>query len=150
AEVAACGRVIAEQADRMTTVARRLLGFARGREQSRGPVDLLAVAGQALELVEPLAKKARVSLVLADGVPTFAAIDEGAFHHVLTTLTVNGIHAMRRGGTPRVAVRVERARPPADRRLPRGEYASIAILDEGEGIPEEERVRLFEPFFTTK
>lgn len=67
--------------------------------------------------------------------------DSGALQQVLVNLCVNASHAIgeRRGG--RIEVRTRKS---GERRV------SIAVVDNGSGIPPEVMQRIFEPFFTTK
>jgi signal transduction histidine kinase len=153
-------RIIVEQADRMAKIIRQLLDFARTRTVQKSPVDLAQVARQTIVLLDPLARKRRVTLRYVGDVDagrgaaasfkTVADVDASQMQQVLTNLVMNGVHAMKGGGELTIAVERERLRPPADHGGPEGEYLAIRVVDQGEGIPDDVLPRIFEPFFTTK
>ncbi len=132
-------RVVVEQAERMTRIIRQLLDFARTRAPHRRAEELGTLARSVTALLEPLATKSGVSVVVKDDEPAQASVDAGQIQQVLTNLVVNAVQAQPNGG----AVRVE-VRPPRDG------HALIAVEDDGPGVPPELHARIFEPFFTTK
>ena len=67
-----------------------------------------------------------------------ARIAPDALRQVLLNLTLNAIEASERGASIRLVASVSAG------------TVSIAVEDEGAGIPEPLRARLFEPFFSTK
>ena len=150
-EAANNARIIAEQSQQMTRIIRHLLDFARPRTPQKARVDIRQVVRQTFGLLQPLAEKRRVDLVLLDGgEPVLADVDAPALQQVLSNLVVNGIHAMFRGGRLTVAIERERLRPPVDHGGPEAEYLAVRVRDEGVGMDEETQRHLFEPFFTTK
>ena len=62
----------------------------------------------------------------------------GEIRQVVANLVGNAIDAMPDGGLLSVSVRVV------------GDCIELAVMDTGQGIPEEARDKLFQPFFTTK
>jgi signal transduction histidine kinase len=83
--------------------------------------------------------------ILVDGQALGAGVmvrgQSGTLQQVIVNLCVNGSHAIgdRRDGL----IRIQVARPDAG-------HVSIAVSDNGSGIPPEIMSRIFEPFFTTK
>jgi signal transduction histidine kinase len=142
-------RIIAEQADRMAEIIRRLLDFSRRRSVSRGRRELGPVVARTLELIGPVAQKRRVAVeqTLADA-PVFVEIDEAQLQQALANIVLNGIQAMEAGG--RLRVRVGQRSAHRLRDDPPAEHAFVAVEDEGPGIAPERLAELFEPFFTTK
>jgi len=144
-------RIITEQSQQMTRIIRQLLDFARPRTPQKARVDLRQVVRQTFGLLQSLAEKRRVDLVLLDAAePALADVDAPALQQVLSNLVVNGIHAMSRGGRLTVAIERVRLRPPADHGGPEADYLAVRVRDEGVGMDEEVQRHLFEPFFTTK
>ncbi len=144
-------RIIRAQSDRMATIIRQLLDFARSRPAHRERTDLRSTATQTLSLLTALARKRNVNLTLtAAEAPVWAIVDTGQVQQVLTNLVINALHAMTRGGTVTVSVQCERACPPEAHGGAAGNYVCVRVEDEGEGISKESLQHIFEPFFTTK
>jgi len=145
------GRVIVEQAIRMTTIIRQLLAFARRQPPRTAAHDLSQLVDETLALLAPLAARRQVLLRRPTGAATPAAdVDVAQMQQALTNLVVNGIQAMPHGGTVEVAVDRVDATPPLGERGDAGSFARITVRDEGSGIAVADRERIFEPFFTTK
>jgi signal transduction histidine kinase len=143
--------IIVGATERMTGTIRQLLQFARRGGPEKKPCDLRKLAGDVIDLILPLARKAHVELRLApgDGDAT-AHVDAGQFQQVVTNLAMNAIQSIRRGGTVELRVRRERIEPPAELHRSEGEYLCLRVEDDGEGIAPENLPHIFEPFFTTK
>lgn len=149
-EAAESCKIIAAQADRVTSIVRQLLDFARRRIPKRAEAELREVAERAASLLSTLAKKSNVNVVVAPSRdPVHANVDTSQIEQAVTNLVINAVHAMPKGGTVTVATRNIRAAPPSSPEAER-DCAVIEISDEGAGIPEEHLGRIFEPFFTTK
>ncbi len=144
-------RVIVEQVARMTKLIRQLLDFARKGELQPADVDVRALVEHAVALLDPIARKSGVSLIVAGGEHVVQArIDPEQMTQVVLNLVMNAVQATARGKTVSIAVGSARAAPPAEDG--RGEQAClrIEVRDEGAGIPSDALPRIFEPFFTTK
>ncbi len=130
---------IKAEADRITGIVRQLLTFARRDKPQRIPTDLVALVGSTVNLLQPLAEKQAVELIVKsdDQLPK-ATIDPAQIQQVLTNLIVNAIQAMRYGGPVEISVSAL------------ADELSIAIHDRGPGIAASELPHLFEPFYTTK
>jgi PAS domain S-box-containing protein len=100
------------------------------------PTSLADVVTQAIDLVEPLAKRADVQIVVAPG--SFQGVtvraDSRRLLQALINVVSNGIKYNRPGG--KVAIQGEKEE---------GAYR-LEVSDTGDGIPDEHRGRLFEPF----
>ncbi len=141
--------IIKSQGDRMTAIIRQLLHFARPQPAARASMDLRQIAGQTLALLNPMARKRQVELILDDGEEVPAKVDARQLEQVMINLVTNAIDAMPRGGRVTVAVNRAPASHPED---PSGtrKHLRIEVRDEGIGISGEDCDQLFEPFFTTK
>ena len=100
------------------------------------PVDLGAVVGEAIVLIEPMARRSNVRIVRRDeaNAPETVLADAQRLKQSLLNLLSN---AIKYGGSDaEVLVRVERA----------GERARVSVVDRGPGIPDEDVPKLFTPF----
>jgi len=143
--------VIAEQGERMTRIIRQLLNFARRRPGPKARVDVRAVARQTITLLESLARKRGVALELLEPEsPEEAVIESNQVEQALTNLVVNGIQALRHGGTVKIAIAEAWERPPTHLDAAAGTFLKIEVTDDGEGIDAEDLPHVFDPFFTTR
>jgi two-component system, NtrC family, sensor kinase len=144
-------RIVADQAVRMGAIIRQLLDFARRRTVRKEPRDLVAVVDSTLRLLAHLADRGGVALSASHQAPTaVVAIDDGLIQQVVTNLVMNGIQATPPGGSVRVGVRRQRARPPADLGGEELDCLSLSVDDTGRGMDADTLAHAFEPFFTTK
>jgi signal transduction histidine kinase len=141
--------VIAEQSGRMAVLVRQLLTFARRSAIETAPVELLALARETIELLDPIAKPKQVTLRV-EGDPIVARANRAEIAQVITNLVGNAIDAMPRGGTVTVTTRTEHAHLPEVPGVGPREWASIEVRDDGMGIAAAVLPRIFDPFFTTK
>jgi two-component system NtrC family sensor kinase len=157
AELSTYGRIIAEQVERMRVIIRQLLDFSR--RQRRGPgmvalereaVDLNDLIARTRALVEPLAEKRQVQLVLDEAEHVVAPVDPALVQQVVLNLLTNALQAMARPGTVRLSVYRDHATAPAGVEAATGDYARLTVEDKGQGIDPAILPRVFEPFFTTK
>jgi signal transduction histidine kinase len=143
--------IIAQQADRMANIIRQLLDFSRRRASNKSPTDLVALARRSLELLQPLAQKRGLTLKVAPVNEVMCAdVDPGQIQQGLTNLVINAIQAMDRPGEIEVVVGRREVRPPHEIDAAPGEYFSLSVRDQGQGISAEHIDHVFEPFYTTK
>ena len=128
------GARLREDVARLATLAEQLLDLQRlrGSAAQLVPLDLAAVARDAVADIAPLAVAAGYTLAFASRRdPCMVRGDRGALQRALANLLQNAIeHGGRRG---RIAVTLD-------------EDGSLDVIDEGGGIPEAERERIFEAF----
>jgi two-component system sensor histidine kinase PilS (NtrC family) len=105
------------------------------------------VAAAAIRLVREHPDCPEDAVIDLTGDPTPMEGDEDLLHRVVSNLVLNAVQAKGKGA--RVEVRTS---PAASRQLPGGagieNPVSLAVHDNGPGIPETLRARLFEPFVT--
>ncbi len=131
---------IARGADRIRSLAHRLLDFSRPGREDMAPLVLNDVIERSLELCQYQVASGRVTLRrdLAPDLPRVLGVSN-QLEMALINIVVNAVHAMgEKGGT--LTVRSER----------RGTDVVVAVSDQGPGIPEKIRTTVFEPFVTTK
>ena len=119
----------------------------------RVAVPVEAVVREALDLIAgDLPKGVRIRADLRAGRAAMLG-DPTQVHQVLMNLASNGVQAMPKGGTLRVALEVMRFESPrtaAVGAVSAGEYLVLKVTDAGTGIRPDVLERIFDPFFTTK
>jgi PAS domain S-box-containing protein len=128
---------VVDRLDALNDIVQDLLVFARPREPELAPVslDLLLQRITALLKKDPAHSQTFVEIT---GVPVAISADGEQLQIVLVNLILNAVQATE--GAGRVSVHV----------TANDGMCTIAIADDGPGIPAEVRERIFEPFFTTK
>jgi signal transduction histidine kinase len=130
--------IIDQEARRLTHLVENVLQFSRAeRRLSRIAPERTELAGQVREAIEgfaPIAqaRRVRVRTALKEGL--IANIDRGALRQTLINLLDNAVKYGPTGAE--ITITLERV----------GDYARIAIDDEGPGIAPGERTRIWEPF----
>jgi PAS domain S-box-containing protein len=76
-------------------------------------------------------------------------VDGDQIQQVLVNLIKNAVEATQKGGTIRIKA-AKNGRQHSRHGDPNQEMLSIAVEDNGKGIPEEDLKKIFEPFYTTK
>ncbi|MBL0216168.1 MAG: PAS domain-containing protein [Myxococcales bacterium] len=130
-----------EGADRVRTIVRDLMVFARADDLPRGAIELQGVIESSLRLANhDLKHRARVIWDL-DPIPPVIG-NQARLGQVFLNLFRNAAHAIPDGDPDRHHVRVST-------RLTGGRVV-VEVTDTGSGIPPELRSRLFTPFVTSK
>jgi len=65
-------------------------------------------------------------------------VDKEQIERVFSNVMINSLEAMPRGGKMAIITEIEE------------DFLVVKIKDTGEGIPEEDIIRIFDPFFSTK
>ena len=133
---------IEQQTFRAAKIVNGLLNLSRGggpNAEEIVPVDLNAIVGDVLALLEPqlVAGKIKVRRELCPS-PALVAGVEHKLQQVFLNLFLNARDAMPKGGWLTVATRVENG------------HVLAEVGDTGPGIPSEHLSRIYDPFFTTK
>jgi PAS domain S-box-containing protein len=146
---------VRKAADRAADMARQLLAFSRRQVLQPRMVDInTALAGMSRLLRQLMGADRQVTLTLSP-MAGYVFADEAQLEQAVLNLALNARDAMPGGGHFTITTGQARldssfaARYPAIEVRP-GEYAHIALADNGEGMSAETLERVFEPFFTTK
>jgi signal transduction histidine kinase len=137
--------IVLRETDRLKLVTGQFLDFAKPRGSLQKQCDLVALAEEAISLLEKSCDgNSAVTFTLQQGaerVMVEGAPDE--LKQVFWNLGLNAIQAMPSGGRLAVAIRQDLSE--------RGTgWAAIEFTDTGRGIPAAELDRIFDPFYTTK
>jgi PAS domain S-box-containing protein len=133
---------IEQQTFRAAKIVNGLLNLSRSsgpNAEERGSVDLNAIVGDVLSLLEPqlLAGKVKVRRDLCPSPAQVSGV-EHKLQQVFLNLFLNARDAMPKGGWLSVVTRVDAG------------VVTAEIGDTGPGIPSEYLSRIYDPFFTTK
>jgi signal transduction histidine kinase len=126
--------------DRAARISRNFLHFARAPDATVRDIDLGELALEVRELTWRAAEADNIEVVVTtdEDADLTAETDPYQLRQVLLNLVTNAVQAVERGG--RVEIAVDGAR----------DQVTMAVIDDGPGIPDEHIERIFEPFSTTK
>ncbi len=141
--------------ERMASLTRQLLAFARQQVLSPEILDLNTAVDDARPMLQRLiGSNMEIQLELAQG-PKWVEVDRTQLVQILLNLVINARDAMPAGG--RLVVRTETLEVSPQHLFDRlglpvepGAYAGLAVIDTGAGIAPEHLPHIFEPFYTTK
>jgi PAS domain S-box-containing protein len=138
---------VMEGAERAADLTRQMLAYSGKGRYLALPLDLSAVAREALEAARASIPRAvRVELDLAGGLAPVAA-DAAQIRQAIANLLHNAAEAIgEQAGT--VTLRTRAAGRIAG--LPPLDYVELEVRDTGCGMDEAVRARMFDPFFSTK
>ncbi len=124
---------------RFNILAHRLMSYAKPRGHALEHIDLNQVVERVGLLLAPHFSVSGVELTLRPSVqPAYILGDEGRLEHLVVNLAINGLQALKPGGS--LEIDVERNRS----------AVWLVVRDNGAGIAPAVRDRLFEPFSSTR
>jgi two-component system NtrC family sensor kinase len=129
--------IMARGAARTAAIVKDLRSFSRLGEAARKSVDLHDGLDVTLRLLEPRWRD-RIAVHRDYGTLPLVECDPGQLNQVFMNLLANACDAIARAGNIWVTTRAA------------GDTVSVAIRDDGAGIPPAVLGRIFDPFFTTK
>ncbi len=137
-------------AERAATLTHRLLSFARRQALQPVAVDVSALIGGIVELMQrSLGPTIGIELDLPKGLPS-ARVDPNQLELALLNLAINSRDAMPDGGQLKLSVDRTAAGARNSIGLAVGEYIRVTATDTGHGMDKETLARATEPFFSTK
>ena len=143
---------IREAAERGAALTRQLLSLGRKEVRATELLDLNTVVGNVSRLlIRALGAHVRTDVKCGDGVLCVMA-DAAQIEQVIVNLAINARDAMPGGGTLNISTELQELgeEEAVMMGLEPGEYATLAVRDDGTGMDEATRAKAFEPFFTTK
>ncbi len=137
--------------DRASRLTSQLLAFARKSRLEPRPVDLSATVASFADLLDStIGSRIELQLNLRHRLPP-CLIDPVHFETALLNIVVNARDAMPNGGTIVIATaKAHLEGHPGAAGLPAGDYVTVSVTDDGEGMTPSVAARAIEPFFTTK
>ena len=142
-----------QSAHRAAALVHRLLAFARRQSLDTQPVDVNTLVVSMEDLLRRTLGE-NISLKVQPGPQAWLALcDENQLESAILNLAINARDAMPRGG--RLVISTGNATLDADavrgyEGLAPGDFATVTVSDNGDGMPADVLARVFEPFFTTK
>ena len=145
---------ISQNANRAAALVGQLLAFSRKQTLRPEVLDLSDTLGDLTHLLGRLVgERVQINLTADPNLQPVRA-DKRQLEQVLMNLVVNARDAMLpEGGQVRILVENRYLDRPVERDravVPKGDYVTIQVIDEGHGIAPNHRAKIFEPFFTTK
>ena len=130
--------VVLKEVERLDTIVRDLLLFAKPRQLHRVACNLSEVSDRVLQLLQAQCDEAGVVVHRVYLEVPLVQVDVGQLEQVLFNLYTNGIQAMPDGGVLTIGCQV----------MPG--WLEWSVSDTGVGIAPDQVERIFQPFFTTK
>ena len=142
--------VIVEEVDRLDSVVRQFLDYARPYRGQRDSLDVNRVVERVATMVRAEAREPVVAVVvnLEAELPPVTG-EAGQIQQVLLNLVRNACEAMDEGGVLTLETASSLMAKPG-RPRERQAAVEVRVRDTGPGIPPASRENLFIPFFTTK
>ena len=145
---------ILSSADRAAQLTSSLLAFSRKQEMVKKPADLNFIVRNVQKfLLRVIGEDVSLNVKLPDSTVLPVHVDSGQIEQVLINLATNGRDAMPGGGVLSIEAglqEIEVAQQLDDGLCEPGQYAWLAVSDNGIGMDEDTCRKIFEPFFTTK
>ncbi len=134
-------QLLLREVRRLNDIVHEFLRVSRGHDLKLAAVEMAESLSSLVEFVRPEAERAGVSidLVVKNQLGT-ALIDEDYLRQALLNLVQNAIHACEPKGGGRVIIEAAK----------RHGALGIAVIDDGVGIPEDQRDRIFRAWFTSR
>jgi two-component system, NtrC family, sensor kinase len=137
--------IIKSESDRISSIIRQLLGFARRNTGKQDSTNLMDIIRQTIELVTPMAEKKGIAILLQpSNEQAMVKLDASQFKQVLLNLIENAFESH----ATNVIITVFSTSPSI--RQEQDRFWTVSISDDGEGIEPDVKEHIFEPFFTTR
>jgi len=131
--------VIIRNTERINFLITELLNCARPPELNIRPSDMHEVIENVLDSIRGSLSTQRIEVIKKfDSKLPIINVDREQIDRVFLNVIINSIEAMPEGGTMTISTSIEK------------DLFVVKIQDTGEGIREEDIIKIFDPFFSTK
>lgn len=141
-----------EGCNRSANLLKQMLGFAKKGVLRPEILEINEFVQEAIDFLSQVLEKDTELSLAASAEPLHIEFDREQLYQVLTNLVINAQQAMPNGG--RIVVKIGRTSVDDTNGLNSeakpGSYATIHVVDEGQGIHEEDIDHIFEPFYSKK
>ena len=149
-QTAEYAKEIVHETERVATIVRNLLQFARQEKQAHSPARIQDIVEQTLSLLRAVLRRDQITLTVdvPEGLPSVKCRSQ-QIQQVLMNLLTNARDALnaKYPGYHEAKTLAVRAAPIEREGRP---WLRLTVADQGTGIPPEIQDRIFDPFFTTK
>ncbi|MFO8053189.1 MAG: ATP-binding protein [Candidatus Omnitrophota bacterium] len=146
-DVAIALKKVKDSTLRANNIVQNLLTFAKPSGRKSKTIDLKELIQETLSLLKYEVSLGKIKIINdVKESPKGIVGDKNQIQQVLFNLFLNAIEAMPGGGK----IKVKTHKASASKGLKNKSSCIIKIIDNGEGISEENLAKVFEPFFTTK
>ncbi len=129
---------IEAEVQRIDSIVRALLELGRPSRGKASVIDVRSVIDSCIQLLSAGHDFQKVKISVAAPEQLFMRAESGPLSQVIINLLINAAQAMQASGSIVITASLD------------GPIGTIAVEDEGPGIPAPVLAQLFEPFFTTK
>ena len=131
----------------------QLMAFSRRETKEAELLSLAELVTEALNMLKPTIPAAvELNSDIEEGLPLISA-NAVQIHQVLTNLVINASDAIPEFGKVDILLQTRHMNEclcTSCQQSFSGDFIELSVTDSGEGIAEQDLVRMFEPFFTTK
>ena len=132
--------IIRKECARLNRLLSSLLDFARPRDPEWHNINIAHMLESVVALLGHSSARGVTFEAQASGAIPNITGDPEQIRQVILNLAINAAQAMPGGGTVRLLAR----------RQDHDSGVTVDVVDQGEGVPEENLEKIFDPFFTTK
>jgi len=131
------------ECQRLVDLSNDFLRFARVKDLSREPTNLIPLIGELVDFFGPMARATNIDIkcYLPASLPP-VLLDRDLFKEALLNLLLNAQQALKLGGE---VIFQASAQP-----FGQGPGVCLSIIDTGPGMPPEVAAKVFQPFFSTR
>jgi len=130
---------IAKEIDRIAQIVRQMLDLHKPQQESPKLFRVDETIRDVLALMKPKFREQKITVEFDAGSSSpKITLQENMLRQIIYNLVLNALEASLPGGVIRIVAETSE------------QSLKMAVIDQGEGIPEDIQPQIFEPFFTTK